>query len=259
LAPELWVSVSVALALGLGLLLERVAPHESLRPTWSVNLGIWLAATGLRAVVFGGAEWRVARWTEASQFGLLQAAAAPRWLAVAATVLALDFVSYLWHRANHVLPLLWRFHRVHHADPALHATTALRFHPGEILLSVPVRLAAIAALGAPMAGVVVFEAVFGAMNALEHARFVLPARLERALGRALVTPALHRRHHSVVRREHDSNYGTTFTFWDRLGRTFGSNDPESHFAIGLGAGETGDPRALGAMLLEPFRARGPAT
>src|SRR5262249_50061850 len=192
-------------------------------------------------------------------FGLLQAAAAPAWLAVAATVLALDLVSYLWHRANHAVPVLWRFHRVHHADPALHVSTALRFHPGEILLSAPVRLAAIAALGAPLAGVVAFESLFGAMNALEHARVELPSRIERALSLVLVTPALHRFHHSVVQSEHDSNYATTFSVWDRLGRSFRSNDPASHFPIGLGPGEAGDPRALRAMLLEPFRAGGPAT
>jgi sterol desaturase/sphingolipid hydroxylase (fatty acid hydroxylase superfamily) len=259
LPPELWVSLSVAAALGLGWLAERAAPHESLRPAWRANLGVWLAATVLRGAVFGGAEWRVARWAEGSHFGLLQAAGAPAWLAVAATIAALDLVSYLWHRANHGLPLLWRFHRVHHADPALHVSTALRFHPGEILLSVPVRLAAIAALGAPLAGVVAFESVFGAMNALEHASFELPARLERALGLVLVTPALHRRHHSVLRREHDSNYGTTFSVWDRIARSYLPNDPASHFPIGLPAHETGDPRALGAMLLEPFRARGPVT
>jgi len=253
------VGLSVGAALGLGLALERAAPHESVQPTWRVNLGMWLAATLLRGVVFGGAEWRVARWTEASHFGLLQAAAAPAWAGLAATVLALDLVSYFWHRANHALPFLWRFHRVHHADPALSATTALRFHPGEILLSVPVRLAAIAALGAPVAGVVVFESVFGAMNALEHARVLLPARLERALALAVVTPALHRKHHSILQREHDSNYGTTFSVWDRIGRTLQANDPASHFPIGLTPAETGDPRALGAMLLEPFRARGPAT
>ena len=259
MAPELWVSASVGAALALGLALERAAPHESVRPAWGVNLGIWLAATALRAAVFGGAEWQVARWAEASHFGLFQAAAAPAWLAVAATVLALDLVSYLWHRANHRVPVLWRFHRVHHADPALHVSTALRFHPGEILLSVPVRLAAIAVLGAPVAGVIAFESFFGAMNALEPARFSVPARLARALALVLVTPALHRVHHAVSRREHDSNYSTTFSVWDRLGRSFRAGDPASHFPIGLAAGETGDPRALGAMLLEPFRARGAAT
>lgn len=254
MSPDIVVSVSVAAALALGLTLERVAPHESLRPAWTANLGVWLAAVTLRALAFGGAEWGVARWAEAHGFGLLHLLDAPLALAVAATVLGLDLVSYLWHRANHALPLLWRFHRVHHADPAVHVSTALRFHPGEILLSVPVRLGAIALFGAPFIGVVVFEAVFGAANALEHGSFDLPPRLERALAFALITPALHRRHHSVLQREHDANYGTTFSFWDRLGRSACANTSAEHFALGLPDGEAGDPRSLRAMLVEPFRA-----
>jgi sterol desaturase/sphingolipid hydroxylase (fatty acid hydroxylase superfamily) len=253
-SPGVAVSASVAAALALGLALERVAPHETLRPTWSVNVGVWLAALTLRALIFDGAEWSVASWTTESQFGLLQLAHAPLGVSVVATVLGLDAVSYLWHRANHSLPFLWRFHRVHHADPAVHVTTALRFHPGEILLSVPVRLAAIALFGAPLAGVIVFEALFGAANALEHGSFDLPPRLERALGTALITPAVHRRHHSVLRRELDSNFGTIFRLWDRLGRTACANTSAEHFALGLPAGETADPRSLAAMLAEPFRA-----
>jgi sterol desaturase/sphingolipid hydroxylase (fatty acid hydroxylase superfamily) len=252
--PEVVVSGSVAAAFALGLASERLAPHESLRPAWLVNGGVWLAAVTLRALVFGGAEWRVARWVEESGFGALQLAAAPAAFALAATVLGLDFVSYLWHRANHLLRLLWRFHRVHHADPAVHVSTALRFHPGEILLSVPVRLAAIALLGAPLAAVVAFEAIFGAANALQHASFDLPAPVERALGLVLITPALHRRHHSVLRAEHDSNYGTIFSFWDRLGRSRRANSSAEHFPVGLPEGATSDPRSLAAMLGEPFRA-----
>jgi len=252
--PEVVVSASVAAALGLGLVAERVAPHEPLRPAWLANAGIWATALALRALVFGAAEWSVARWVEASHFGLLQVAGAPLWAAVLATALGLDLTSYAWHRVNHSLPLLWRFHHVHHADPAVHVSTALRFHPGEILLSVPVRLAAIALLGAPVAGVVVFEAVFGAANALQHGSFDLPRALERALGRVIVTPALHRRHHSVLRAEHDSNYGTIFSFWDRLFGSRCANTSAEHFPLGLREGVTGDPRALGAMLAEPFRA-----
>ncbi|MFI5314296.1 MAG: sterol desaturase family protein [Myxococcota bacterium] len=255
MSPDVAVSASVAAALALGFACERISPHEPLRPTWTVNLGVWLVALTLRALAFRGAEWQVAAWAEAHAFGLLHAAGAPFALALAATVFGLDFVSYLWHRANHSLPVLWRFHRVHHADPAVHVSTALRFHAGEILLSVPVRLTAIALLGAPIAGVVLFEALFGAANALEHGSLDLPARLERAVGLALITPALHRRHHSVLRSEHDSNYGTIFSFWDRLGRSAHASASADHFALGLPDGATGDPRSLGAMLAEPFRAR----
>jgi sterol desaturase/sphingolipid hydroxylase (fatty acid hydroxylase superfamily) len=142
---------------------------------------------------------------------------------------------------------------VHHLDEALSVTSALRFHPGEILMAVPVKLVAIAALGTPLVGVAVFDALFGAANALEHGNFDLPARFERALGRALITPALHRRHHSVPREEHDSNYGTIFSFWDRLGRTALSGSSAAQFPTGL-AERGADPAALGAMLAAPFRA-----
>jgi len=247
------VVVSVAAALVLALALERLFPHEPARASWLANAGLWAVATGLRALVFGGAEWQVAAWTESARFGLLARAPAPVLVAVPMTVLGLDLVSYLWHRANHRLALLWRFHRVHHADPALTAVTSLRFHPGEILSSLPVRLAAIALLGAPLGAVVAFEAVFGAANALEHANVDLPARLERALELGLITPALHRRHRMVSRAEHDANYGTIFSFWDRLGRSRCPGASSDRFPLGLAAGSTGAPRSLAAMLLEPFR------
>jgi sterol desaturase/sphingolipid hydroxylase (fatty acid hydroxylase superfamily) len=253
LGPASWSALAIAGAFALGLWAERRAPHESVSGRWRVNAGLFAAATLARALVFGGGEWQVARWTEASHFGAFPLAGAPAWLAAALTLPALDLVSYGWHRANHRVALLWRFHRVHHADPAVDVSTSLRFHPGEILLSLPVRFAAIALLGAPVAGVVLFEAVFGAANALEHGNVALPARLEGALGRVLVTPALHRRHHSQRAEEHDANYGTTFSVWDRAARTLCPGDSASHFALGLPEGATGDPRGLGAMLLEPFR------
>lgn len=251
-APDyafLWIAA--ALLLGLGL--ERAAPHAALRPAWRANVGLWAVGIGLRAVVFGAAPWALASWAAEHRVGLLNAYAVPGWLGLAASVLALDAVSYCWHRANHALPFLWRFHRVHHLDEALSVTSALRFHPGEILLAVPVKLAAIAALGIPPPGLAVFDALFGAANALEHGNFDLPARLERALGRALITPALHRRHHSVLQEEHDRNYGTIFSFWDRLGRTALPSGSDAQFPTGLGEGGA-DPAALAAMLAAPFRA-----
>jgi sterol desaturase/sphingolipid hydroxylase (fatty acid hydroxylase superfamily) len=251
-APAL-IFVSIAAALALGLVLERLAPHAPLRPAWLANLGLWAVGIGLRAFVFGAAQWSLAAWVGANEVGLLPALGAPLWVAIGASVLGLDLVSYLWHRANHAVPFLWRFHRVHHADTALSVTSALRFHPGEILLAVPVKLVGIAALGAPLAGLVVFDALFGAANALEHGNFDLPARLERALGRALITPALHRRHHSVSRDEHDRNFGTIFSFWDRLARTAFPSGSDAQFPTGLGE-DGADPAALGAMLVEPFRA-----
>lgn len=131
------------------------------------------------------------------------------------------------------MPLLWRFHQVHHGDASFHVTTALRFHPGELLLALPVRLAAVVVLGVPPEGVLVFELVFGMANLLVHGNFDLPRRLEPTVQRVLVTPALHRRHHASNWRELDTNFGTVFSIWDRLARTFGAGEPDRRVMTGL--------------------------
>src|SRR5512145_2312601 len=131
-----------AFALGLGLVLERVARHAALRPAWKTNLGLWAANGVAVGVICGACACTMARWAAEHRIGLLYAFAVHPVIAVLLAVLVLDFVSYAWHRANHQLPFLWRFHRVHHADGNFHVSTALRFHPGEVLLSLPVRLAA---------------------------------------------------------------------------------------------------------------------
>jgi sterol desaturase/sphingolipid hydroxylase (fatty acid hydroxylase superfamily) len=220
-------------ALALALALERWRPHARLRPAWGTNLGLWAVDTLLLAVVCGACGFLVAAWAAAHGLGLLPWLGAGPWLGVVAGLLGLDLVSYLWHRANHRLPLLWRFHQVHHADASFHVTTALRFHPGELLLALPVRLAAIVALGVPPAGVLVFELVFGIANLLVHGNFDLPRRLEPAVQRLFVTPALHRAHHAASWRELDTNFGTVLSAWDRLGRSFRASDGARRVATGL--------------------------
>ncbi len=242
-------------AFALGLALERLAPHAARRPAWSANLGLWAIDGVLLAIVCGTCGFAVAEWATRAGVGLLNALDAPLWLGIAAAVAVLDLVSYFWHRANHQLQFLWRFHRVHHADADFHVSTALRFHPGELLLSLPVRLAAIVALGAPALGVVVFEAIFAIANVLEHGNFDLPRRFERIVGFALVTPALHRRHHSTERSERDSNYGTILCVWDRIARTLRPDTSAAQFATGLAGSSDAWSRSLAAMLLAPLRSR----
>jgi sterol desaturase/sphingolipid hydroxylase (fatty acid hydroxylase superfamily) len=248
-------AVVPGLALALGLALERLTPHARLRPAWGANLGLWLAGVAAVSLVCGACSFAAARFAEARGLGLFAALAAPAWLGALLSIPALDLVSYLWHRANHALPFLWRFHRVHHADPALHVTSALRFHPGELLLSLPIRAGAVVLLGAPPFGVALFELVFAAANVLEHGNFDLPAWLERALGRAVITPALHRLHHSRLRREHDSNFGTIFSLWDRVGRSFGASTSAARFATGEPGLGARDPVSFAAMLAAPFAAQ----
>ncbi len=231
------------LALGATLLvalaLEHFAPHASLSRPWRANLGLWLTSAALMRVVCGACGFALAAGCEARGFGALHALAAPAWLALPLGVVALDALSYFLHRANHRIAWLWRFHRVHHADRAFQVTTALRFHPGELLLALPVRLAAIALLGVSPAGVLAFEVSFGAMNLLVHGNFDLPRRAERAVARVLVTPALHRLHHARELRDLNSNFGTVLSLWDRALGTLRDSDGARRFETGL-PGATGE-------------------
>ena len=240
-------------ALFLGLVVERVAPHAALRPAWRANLGLWLLGAIGMAAICGACGWTVAGWAQASGIGLLNEVDVPLGAGIAATVVGLDLVSYAWHRVNHEVGFLWRFHRVHHTDADYHVSTALRFHPGELALALPVRLGVIALLGAPPVAVVAFEAIFGIANVLEHGNFDLPPRIERILGAALVTPALHRRHHSTERSERDSNFGTILSLWDRLAQTLTPSTSAEVFPTGLPGSAGAGARSLAAMLLAPIR------
>ena len=137
----------------------------------------------------------------------------------AISFLLFDLWMYAWHRANHRVPFLWRLHRVHHTDPAMDCTTALRFHPGEILLSGLANLPVIVALGMSLETFVLYKSVMVAVILLHHSNLAVPVRIDRGLRRLIVPPSMHRVHHSAIRIETDSNYGTIFSFWDRL---FGS-------------------------------------
>lgn len=157
---------------------------------------------------------------EDAGFGLLRLFPLPPVIATIAAILLFDGWMYLWHRANHQLPFLWRFHRVHHSDAEMDATSAVRFHTGEILLSSALRLAVIPLLGIAPWQLLVYESLMLPVILFHHSNVKLPARLDRWLRSVIVSPALHRVHHSRTRIETDSNYATVFSCWDRLGGTF---------------------------------------
>ena len=248
-ARALAAGVTVLLALAL----EWWRPHALLRPAWGTNLGLWAIDSLVMASVCGACAWLVASWAASEGLGLLAwAGGAGTWWAVAISLLGLDAVSYGWHRANHQLPLLWRLHQVHHGDTSFHVTTALRFHPGELILALPVRLTAVVLLGLPPEGVLVFELVFAVANLLEHGNFDLPPRLEPGVERLLVTPALHRAHHASNWRELDKNFGTVFSIWDRLGGTFHAGEPERPVVTGLPDRAGLEAPSLWESLLLPF-------
>jgi sterol desaturase/sphingolipid hydroxylase (fatty acid hydroxylase superfamily) len=239
---------------GIALTLQRWRPHARIHRPATSNVGLWLVNLVVLSAMCGGCACSVARWAAAARVGLLHGVAAPPWIAAAMTVPALDLLSYGWHRANHRIRLLWRFHQVHHADAAFSVSTGVRFHPGELVLSLPIRLVAIAALGAPVSGVILFELIFSVANLVEHGDIDLPAALERRLSAACITPALHRRHHLRAPGELGSNYGTIFAIWDRLLGTFAASSSAARIAAGL-PGITRTP-GLGASLAMPRRIYG---
>lgn len=224
-------AIAFVLAILVAVVLQRLTPHARLRGSWMVNGGLWLVNGIVLGLVCGACAFTVADWAANQRLGLFNMASMPWWMTGMGTVLALDLVSYWWHRANHRVRVLWRFHQVHHSDPTFTTSTGVRFHPGELLLSVPVRLAAVVVLGAPAAAVLAFEVVFAFANLIEHGDINL--RGEHALSRVLVTPALHRRHHTRQGPERDTNFGTIFSGWDRLFGTFTDSHPSTTVDTGL--------------------------
>jgi len=253
---QLTRGVGLAAALVLVLMLERWKPHARLRPAWGTNLGLWFVGALVMAGVCGACGWVVAAWAAEHGLGLLAWIGAGPWTAIGVGLLGLDAVSYLWHRANHQLPFLWRFHQVHHADASFHVTTGLRFHPGELLLALPVRLGAVLLLGVPPEGVLLFELVFGVANLLEHGNFDFPRRLDPLAQRLIITPALHRAHHASDWRELDTNFGTVLSIWDRLGGTLHASDTGRSVVTGLPSWSRPEAPALAASLLLPFTSGG---
>ncbi|NBC15579.1 MAG: sterol desaturase family protein [Gammaproteobacteria bacterium] len=182
------------------------------------------------------------------------------WPACAAlTFVLFDGWMYAWHRANHRIPFLWRFHRVHHTDPAMDSTTALRFHPGEILLSALANCLVLMALGMSLGMLVLYKSVMVLVIMFHHSNLAVPARLDARLRRLIVPPSMHRVHHSAVRAETDSNYGTVFSFWDRLFGSFRLRDDPEAIRFGIGAYDDAAwqrPLRLLRLPLEPSPSRG---
>ncbi|HET8729291.1 MAG TPA: sterol desaturase family protein, partial [Alphaproteobacteria bacterium] len=171
------------------------------------------------------------------------------WPGLVLDILLLDFWIYWWHRANHEVPFLWRFHEVHHLDRFLDSTSAIRFHFGEVLISAFVRAAVIVLFGIPLGSVLVFEALVLIGALFHHSNLRLPPTVENALSRVVVTPSIHWVHHHRVRRDTDSNYGTLFSFWDPLFRSRSRTARSPGMPIGV---ERRDERPLGHLLLRPF-------
>lgn len=211
------------------------------------NLGLWLINVVLSPLfvlpvsVFAAShslDWRPAWWS-----GLP---------GLAIDIVVLDVLIYWWHRANHEIAFLWRFHEVHHLDRFLDTTSALRFHFGEVALSALARAAVIVLLGVPLSSVLVFEALVLLSAIFHHSNLALPAVLERALSRAIITPSIHWVHHHARRADTDSNYGTLFSFWDPI---FGTRSPTARARDMIIGVEGVRERGMLALLGRPFASR----
>lgn len=197
------------------------------------------------------AEWTLG-WSAADSFGLLRLVSLPTWLQTIFAFALMDLTFYWWHRANHRIPLLWRFHNVHHFDPDLDLSTAFRFHFGELTFSSLFRILQVGLIGISAWAYVVYELVFQAGTLFHHSNVRLPHRLERILVLFIVTPRMHGIHHSQVPKETNSNYSTVFSFWDRIHRTLGLNIPQSSIRIGIPGYASAEDNRLGKALLAPF-------
>jgi len=196
-----------------------------------------------------------ALFAEERGWGLFNMIALPQWLEFLLALFLLDLAIYLQHRLFHYVPVLWRLHRMHHSDLDVDVTTGARFHPVEILLSLCIKFLVVNTLGAPPLAVLLFEIALNGTSMFNHSNVRVPPVIERVLRLLVVTPDMHRVHHSVVRRETDSNFGFNFPWWDRLFRTYRPQPEAGHQAMTLGIEQFRDPHELrlDRMLTQPFR------
>lgn len=208
---------------------------------WAINFAIVALNTLLLRLIFPAAVVGVAIWTQDRGWGLFNLTGTPAWIALPVAVIILDLVIYGQHVVFHKIPLLWRLHRMHHTDLDFDFTTAVRFHPVEILLSILIKFAAVIILGASAAAVIVFEVILSSSALFNHGNGRLPPGLDRFLRLGIVTPDMHRVHHSVIRIETDSNYGFALSIWDRLFGTYRQSPEAGHEAMTIGLPDFQNP------------------
>ncbi|MFV0368931.1 MAG: sterol desaturase family protein [Hyphomicrobiaceae bacterium] len=253
-----FIAVFVVMAAGEAFMPRRTLSYPKGR-RWFTNLAIVafdsvvvrLMATlsvplvAVAAAIYAGSQgWGLFNWLEL-----------PYWIEVALTLVILDLAIWFQHIASHKVPLFWRLHQMHHADVDFDVTTAIRFHPIEIALSMLWKIVCVLALGAAPEAVILFEIVLNGCAVFNHANVALPARADRILRLILVTPDMHRVHHSVLNHEHNSNYGFNLSVWDRLFRTYTPQPENGHegMTIGLAPYQNANPTRFSWSLLLPFR------
>jgi len=234
---------------------EAMIPRRALRfgrKRWPANLGI--AAINALWIMIPVSAVVAAVWADMHGFGLFNWLAWSSSMEIIAAVILLDLAIYGQHVLFHAVPMLWRLHMVHHADRDIDVTTVLRFHPLEIILSISIKMVVIALLGAPVLAVIIFEVVLNGMAMFNHANFHLPLYVDRLLRLIVITPDVHRVHHSIIRVETNSNFGFNLSIWDRLFGTYRAEPEHGHsgMIIGLEHLQSAPTHTLGYMLRLPF-------
>ncbi len=228
------------------------APSVSKLRRWLTNLPLSVINGIAYHLVFATTITSLLLANETNQTGLLNVAPLPFWLKTLVSIIILDFVIYIWHLLNHEVPLFWRFHRVHHSDMNMDASTANRFHMGEILLSGLLRLATIHAVGIPLMSYVLFEILVNISIQFHHSSITVPYAFEKIWVLLFTPPSLHRFHHSVKIKERDSNYGVIFSIWDRFLGTMTWRDDQDSIRIGIGSHRDFARLGFWDLMLMPF-------
>lgn len=222
---------------------------------WPTNLGLVVLDTALVRLLFPVAAVGAAIDAEVMGWGLFNQLDWPLWLTVILTGAIFDFAIWLQHVLFHHVPLFWRFHMVHHADREMDVTTGLRFHPVEIALSMLIKIGLVYALGAPALGIILFEIALNASAMWGHSNVRLSPKIERTVRLLLVTPDMHRSHHSTDRREHDTNFGFCLSLWDRIFGVYTETPAKGHEGVEIGLPDWRDerPSSMWFSLALPFR------
>ena len=222
---------------------------------WSNNLALVVIDSAVLRLILPTLAVGAAAWAEGHATGLFPLLGLTGWPAMIAALLILDVTIWAQHVLFHKVPVLWRLHRMHHSDTGFDVTTGLRFHPLEILASMAIKIAIVVALGAPPEAVLLFELILNAAAMFNHGNITLPPRVDAALRWVLVTPDMHRVHHSEIREETDSNYGFAVPWWDRLFGTYRADSVRGQTGIRFGIGTFKARREawLDRLLTQPFR------
>lgn len=254
--------IRISVALGIFIVMiswEYFSPRRrqkiGRKKRWPVNLGLAMTNMVLMRLTMGGLAYLSAVNAMEQSWGLLNQISLPLWANIIVTLLFLDFAIYCQHVLSHKWPLLWRLHQVHHTDLEFDASTAVRFHPLEIMISMGYKVACIYLMGANPVAVIAFEIILNATATFNHSNINLPLKIDALLRWIIITPDTHRIHHSVIRSETDSNYGFSISLWDRLFKTYRAKPEKSQLTLDIGLPEYREPQEVGFIqcLLIPFR------